>query len=150
MVKYTGKKGGGILVDAPGFFIKLFRYYTDICGPYAFLAALLGLLLAVTGLGLFFMPAPKRGIAIFLVASFLPLIIGIFGSLNFIMESEAAVYLEQKELGQPSAAKYYDPEYGYSKSLAYLFSVSSGMFVTAALLLESALLFIFKWRVRNA
>lgn len=109
------------------FFLKyLFLQYAGLSGAMAATALFIGLGATIAGLAMLFSRPAKKHIGVLFVIATLPLFIGIAGTIFTIHTTQEAVQLEQIKGLQPSAQRYYDLEYGYSKALLHSFPTIVG------------------------
>lgn len=104
----------------------LFLQYVSLSNKAALIALFIGISAIIAGLVMLFFHPTKKHIRILLVIAILPLFIGIAGAISTIHTTQKAAQLEQIKGIEPSAQKYFDLQYGYSKALLHSFSTIVG------------------------
>jgi len=106
---------------------ELFMEYVSISGPVALLTMALGLLGTALGISMFFINPRREYITAFAIIAFLPLLLGIGGTVAWGNEIRESIVLEKAAGEEPTAGKYYDLEYAYSKFLISWFPAFVGI-----------------------
>lgn len=118
----------------------LFLQYVSLSGKAAFIALFIGICATITGLAMLFLHPTKKHIRILSIIAILPFFIGIAGAILTIHTTQEAAQLEQIKGIEPSAQKYFDLQYGYSKALLHSFPAIVGAASTIPGLLLVAIL----------
>jgi hypothetical protein len=105
----------------------LFAHYVIIAGPAAIISLLTGAAITIIELLAFRFNFAKGRERMFLIASWLPLFIGIAGTVIVINTINTALSLEEQVGRAASANKYYDLQYGYDKPLLIIFPLIIGI-----------------------
>lgn len=107
---------------------NLFTHYSNLSGPYNMLVLIIGAFGVIAGSLMLCFKNLRIHRRILLIIAVFSIITGLLGTVATIYGTAQAVSIEQKSDIVPTADKYYDLEYGYSKILLWLFPLSAGLF----------------------
>lgn len=122
---------GGYMVGrySGTFFIikSVFLHYLLLSSPFSYMALLAGALaLIAIGLARILPNWPRPLAFIIRLLTLLPLLIGLAGTAIIVHDTAYIAALETKSCITPSAEKYYDLQYGYSRLLLFIFPAIIG------------------------
>jgi len=105
----------------------IFSHYISLSTPVVFTILLVGFFATIAGMAMLFGRLSRERIVILRILVFLPIIIGIVGTIMTISNTEAIISMEERSGLGSSALKYFDFEYLYTKILLYLFPLFVGI-----------------------
>jgi len=105
----------------------IFSHYISLSTPVVFTILLVGFFATIAGLVTLFGRLSRKRIVILRILVFLPIIMGLAGTIMTISNTEAIISMEEKSGLGSSAMRYFDFEYLYTKILLYVFPLFVGI-----------------------